>query len=181
MDKKNDYEMFAMLLARTAAYFDVSLSMMKIEAYWELLASYPLEEIAEAIVSYCRNPDGGKYFPKASEIIAAIYGDESLRAWTKVTDAIARIGGYSSVAFDDPLIHAVIRDMGGWRKLCLLDKRQLSFVAKEFRERYRGYVFNPPLSYPSYLPGLFEKPVIMIGDADKASLVIASGSKPPLQ
>jgi hypothetical protein len=189
MDKERDLKNFAVLLTRAAAAFDVSLNMTKIEAYWEILAPYRLEEIAEAILRYARNPDEGRYFPRPAEIIAAIHGnsrDQAFKAWTKVMTGISRVGGYSSIAFDDPLIHAVIEDMGGWQRLCVVEEKQLPFVAKEFQERYRGYVFSPPTRYPPYLPGRIEstnsaygygyEPPIMIGDAAKVVLVINGGS-----
>jgi len=45
---------------------------------------------------------------------------------------------YASV-FDDVLIHVVIEDMGGWKD-CAIDDKQQPFVAKEFQDRYRGYI-----------------------------------------
>ena len=43
-----------------------------------------------------------------------------------------RVGAYQSVAFDDPVIHAVIEDLGGWTKLCRSDLKELSYMEHRF-------------------------------------------------
>jgi hypothetical protein len=99
------------------------------------------------------------------------------------------------VAFDDPLIHAVLLDMGGW--ICVGGKSdsEWPFVQREFENRYRGYAsrrITP--DYPPVLTGIASatndskrhefrpelagyrgaKPVL-IGSPEQAQAVISGG------
>lgn len=184
-----DLSRFASLMAGIGVVYNKSLNQAVIDIYWNLLRAFSLEEVEKAIKCHCENPDVGKYLPKPSDLIMAMEGssqNQALRAWTKVYYAIQRVGSYASVAFDDPLIHAVIVDMDGWQKLCWIDDKQLPFIAKEFQERYRGYVVRRPTKYPKYFIGVFESrnslcqysyaPPRLIGDETKVKQVMATGS-----
>jgi len=80
--------------------------------------------------------------PKVADVIKMLQGstqDSALTAWAKVDKAVRSIGTQMSVAFDDPLIHKVIQDMGGWLGLGQRQEAEWPFVAKEFETRYRGF------------------------------------------
>ena len=184
-----DLTKFAALMVGIGEVYGKSFTSAVINIYWNVLKAYRYEEIKTAIKRHLENPEFGRFLPKPSDIIMAIDGspqNQALRAWTKVAQAIKRVGIYTSVAFDDALIHAVIEDMGGWIKFCSIDDKQLPFTVKEFYERYRGYTVNRPTSYPKYLVGVVESknrsagykydPPILIGDESKARHVIATGN-----
>lgn len=44
--------------------------------------------------------------------------DRSAVAWSAIKRAVARVGGYHSIDFDDPLITATVRALGGWERIC---------------------------------------------------------------
>lgn len=44
--------------------------------------------------------------------------DRALLAWTAVENAVEKFGAYKHVSFDDPLINATIRSLGGWVAIC---------------------------------------------------------------
>ena len=101
----------------------------------------------------------------------------------------ARIGAYRTVVFDDPLIHAVIWDMGGWQTLCAMLIKDEPFRAKEFENRYVGYVARPPTQYPRQLAGITDTVnsaqgygqvnlPTLIGDEQQALRVLQTGREP---
>ena len=84
--------------------------------------------------------------PKPGEIVGALQGkqnEQSLLAWVKVTKGIRQAGSSKTVIFDDPLIHAVIADLGGWIRLCRLTERELNFQQREFERLYACYLQRP--------------------------------------
>jgi len=189
---KQDSLQFAELIAGIGEIYRWQFSPAAVEIYWRVLEVFRLEDVRAAIYSHIQNPDVGKFLPKPADIIMAIEGssqNQALSAWSKTAYAMRSVGGYESIAFDDALIHVVIRSMSGWPKLCDVDDRQLPFVEKEFLERYRGYVVKKPSSHPKYLKGLIEMrnsvcgytypSPILIGNVLKAKQVIATGSDAP--
>jgi hypothetical protein len=183
---------FAKLIAGIGEIYQKEFSTAAIEAYWRILEPFRLEDVQAAIYCHMKHPDSGKFLPKPADIIMAIEGgsqDQALSAWSKTFYGIKVVGSYTSVAFDDSLIHAVVRDMNNWIKLCNTEDKQLPFVEKEFLDRYRRYVTKKPLSYPKYLPGRFElqnsaygypcSSPVLIGNVLKAKEVIATGENRP--
>jgi len=185
-----DLSRFAALMVVIGEIYNKSLTQVVIGAYWNVLKPFRFEEVERAVYLHLGHPDIGQYLPKPADIIMAIKGNscnQALQAWTKVMTAIQRVGCYTSLAFDDELIHAVIEDMGGWQKLCGIEDKQLPFIAKEFQERYRGYVVRRPNRYPKYLVGIIESqnsiygyiysPPVLFGDKTKAEQVMAAGKE----
>ena len=184
---ERDSSKFAELMAGIGEIYQKEFSTVAIEAYWRILRPFRIEDVGAAVDSHMQNTDVGNFFPKPSDIIKAIGGssqDQALSAWSKTAYAIRVVGGYSSIGFDDALIHVVVKSMISWPKLCIVDDKQLPFVEKEFLERYRGYVSRKPPSHPSYLKGTIEiqnsafgypyPSPVLIGDALKAKEVIAT-------
>lgn len=190
MDKA-DKTRFAELITGMAHTFRTPISAADLENYWRLLNRFPLNSIGQAIVTYCRSPEAHRFFPKPSELVALVVGsgtDQALRAWSKVIRAIRGVGAYRTVVFDDPLIHAVIWDMGGWQDLCAMLIKDEPFRAKEFEKRYVGYVARPPTKYPRQLAGISDtlnaaqgygqvKPPTLIGDETLALQVLQGGQE----
>lgn len=158
--------------------------------FFEVLKGYEIEEIERAVMGHLADPDSGMYAPKPADIVKRIDGNANSRAtmaWAKVSKAITKVGQYDSVAFDDPLIHAIIEDMGGWVVICASTEDEIRFRAAEFERRYRGYMVTPPLRYLTHLPGIFEtqnvvngyqpEPPVLIGDRQKALAVFRSGAR----
>jgi hypothetical protein len=187
----SDKKRFAELMAGLAQTFITDISAQDLENYWRLLKNYPLSQIEQAIVGYCISPEGHRFMPKPGEIIAAVHGkesDQSLLAWVKVTQGIRQAGASKTVVFDDPMIHAVIADLGGWIRLCHLTTRELSFQQREFERLYACYCRRPLRQYPYQLTGindtanaaagyaLQQKPVLL-GDPAKAAQVYKNGNK----
>ena len=190
---KQDSAEFAKLITGIGEIYRWEFSPQVIEIYWRVLEPFSLEDVKAAVYRHIQDPDVGKFLPKPSDIIMAIGGssqNQALSAWSKTIYGIQTVGSYESVAFDDALIHVVVWDMGNWIKLCNSEEKQLPFIAKEFQERYRGYVRKRPHHHPSYLKGRLEmqnsihgydSPApILIGNVLKAQEVITMGEDQPL-
>ncbi len=188
---EQDRKRFAALMVSAGEVYNKPLTSALIGIYWSVLKAYSFEDIDVAVKCHLVTPDVGKFFPKPADIIMAIKGspqNQALLAWSKVVSAMRSAGRYTSIAFDDALIHKVIGDMDGWVRFCNIDEKQLPFIEKEFLERYRGYTVNIPTSYPPYLIGIIESqnriygymydPPALIGNTEKAKQVMATGQMP---
>ncbi|WP_104401796.1 DUF6475 domain-containing protein [Vibrio penaeicida] len=182
--------LFAQLLYLTASlYMRKDLSREMLGVYWKALEHYDLEEVRTALNQHVRNPDTGQFFPKPADVIRLLEGTTDTRgerAWSKVHDAIGSVGVYSSVVFDDAVIHAVINEMGGWVTLCHTDSDELPYRHNEFVKRYQSYATQSPATYPRVLVGLSEAgnlqsgqpvdPPMVVGDGEKVRQVYRCGS-----
>lgn len=126
--------------------------------YFESLKQFDLEAVRRAITAHVNNPDNGQFFPKPADIVKMIggsNGDKAMQAWSKVDRAVRQVGTYSSVVFDDPVIHRVIQDMGGWVMLGSKTDDEWPFVAREFVNRYQGYSMRGVIpEHPRMLYGI---------------------------
>lgn len=180
---------------RIRAVFDVygkQASKEVLQVWWAALEGFSLQEVSHGLTRYVRSPDSGSFPPKPADIIRMIEGtsgDRGVVAWSKVLETIHRVGQYGSVAFDDPIIHAVIEDMGGWTKLCTQQADEMPFRAAEFAKKYRSYAERGLDRYTGYLMGTHEynnrmagfepAPPVLIGDPEKAKQVLALGQSAP--
>ncbi|MHB8253884.1 MAG: DUF6475 domain-containing protein [Acidiferrobacter sp.] len=124
--------------------------------WWEALKNYSIVEVRQAFSAHVRNPDGGQFLPKPADVRKNLEGggeSRALRAWTKVDQAVRRVGPWESVVCDDPLIHAVIADMGGWAGFGQVTDDEWPFKRNEFVKRYQGYVLRPPQTFSRALSG----------------------------
>jgi hypothetical protein len=194
--QSNDFEAFREGLAGVLSFYDKAVSAFVLDAWWAAMKRYELAEVVDAFNRHLANPDKGHFTPRPADITAMLQGssqDGALRAWAKVDRALREKGPYRDVVFDDPLIHRVLTDMGGWVALSKKGDDEWPFVAKEFENRYRGFsVRSETPEYPRKLIGLItaengkkgfkgDEPVL-IGDPQKAMRVMSGGSdRPALQ
>lgn len=159
-------------------------------AIWiNAMAAFDLAAVSDAISRHVMNPDTGQFCPKPADIVKMLAGrsvDSAQVAWSKINSAIRSIGTYASVCFDDPIIHRVIDDMGGWIILGSKSEDEWPFVAKEFITRYQGYILRSERpEYPRRLVGMVEMQNApagfrydhprLIGDQEKAQKVLNGG------
>lgn len=142
--------------------------------FWILsLDSYPFEDVRRAIIRYSHE---GKRMPIPSEIIEMIDGskdDQALSALMKVEYAMNKHSGYDTVIFDDPIIHAVIIELGGWIRLSRLSENELIWWKKDFKERYQHHLrMGIQQEIPLKLLGIFDQTNIPLGlDPRKPAIV----------
>ena len=187
----NEQAEFAKIMLICAEKYKRTFSHAFMELYWHSLKAFPLPDIKRAFETHFNNPDNGHFLPHQSDILRILQGDsetQALTAWTKVMQAIAKVGAYHSIVFDDWLIHVVIADMGGWRTLCHQTAKELTFSRYEFQKRYGGYLLRRPQQYPNRLIGIIEHqnhqvgyppPVLQLfGDQQAATLTYSEGLEP---
>lgn len=185
---------FSKTLLAVADYYGKELSENVVDVYWNGLREYDLPAVQKALWAHARNPDSGQFMPKIADVAKMLQGrtdDQAAVAWSKVNQAVRRVGTYQCVVFDDPIVHRVISDMGGWVYLGGKDEKEWPFVAREFENRYRGYRTRDELpEYPPVLIGIAnahnsqqgfrQNPPILIGDERKANTVRLGGTTAPL-
>jgi len=193
LDTVEEKRRFLALFTGLSDYYNIELSKAVIGLYWEGLKQYDYQAIEKAAWAHTQSPDeNGRWMPKISDLTKVLQGstkDQASLAWSKVDRAIRTVGTYTDVAFDDPLIHRVIQDMGGWVHIGSKDDDAWPFVAKEFENRYRGYKMKDEKpDYPRKMVGIassqngaqgiqFNAGTVLIGDEQKAIAVIKGGSE----
>lgn len=187
----NDRKTFVTLITGIADYYSKELSITSIGLYWEGLKQYDYPAIERALWQHTQNPDSGQFMPKIADVTKVLQGrteDQAQLAWSKVDGAVRRIGVWADVAFDDPIIHRVLHDMGGWVRINSFEDENWPFVAKEFITRYRGFRISGQVpEYPKYLLGTasthntaegLAKPCVRLVGNQAATLQVISLGKP---
>ncbi len=192
--QQRDFDSFVDILQVVAEQYGKRLSDGLIALYWQGLKDYDFAAVRDALGRHIRNPDSGMFMPKIADVVKMLQGstqDSALIAWAKVDKAVRQVGTYLDVVFDDPLIHRVIHDMGGWIALGTKTEDEWPFVAREFENRYRGFKARGEVpEYPSRLVGVagshneregFAAAMpVLIGNASAAQLVLEGGNNKPL-
>jgi hypothetical protein len=188
-----DFQAFRDLMEGVYSFYGKDASKFALDVWWQALKHYDLAALRDALGRHCVNPDNGQFLPRPADVVRMLEGstiDSAMVAWSKVDRAIQSVGTYATVVFDDPLIHRVIADMGGWAQLGTKAVDEWPFVGKEFQTRYRGYRARKTVgAYPPKLLGRFDQEnqqlgfamqnPVLIGEQDKALGVLRLGSNKP--
>lgn len=140
--KPTDIEEFTNLLAGVHEFYGKKMSVFSTDVWIQTMQGYDLAAIRDALGRHAMNPDSGQFMPKPADVVRMIDGgttDSALVAWSKFDKALRSVGPYMSVAFDDPIIHRVIEDMGGWTSFTMKTEEEWPFISNDFVKRYRGY------------------------------------------
>lgn len=194
-DTLEEKRRFATLITGLSDYYKSEVSRAVLGIYWEGLKQYSYEAIEKACWAHTQLPDeAGRWMPRNADIIKMISGstvDQAAMAWSAVDNAVRVRGTWDDVVFDDPIIHRVIADMGGWVKIGSHDDDAWPFVGKEFQTRYRSFRMRGELpAYPARLTGMANAhnaaggrpllPPILLGDVEKAKRVLKGGAGAPV-
>lgn len=190
----DDFDRFAELLGGVFELYGREASPFAMQVWWEALRPFDFSAIRMAFSRHVQNPDVGQFPPKPADVLRMLGGttqDKALQAWAKVDKAVRHVGTYQTVVFDDPLIHRVLHDMGGWVGLGMKTEDEWPFVQREFENRYRGFSMRSERpEYPRALIGISEAensrngkrsdPPRLIGDPTRAQAVLSGGTDRPL-
>jgi hypothetical protein len=163
---------FKDLLTDVMAFYRQDVSPFALSVWWQACEAFELEQVAKALTGHAMDPDRGQFAPKPADVVRQLAGtatDRAMLAWGKVHDAMGRVGAYTDVVFDEPAIHAVVDDLGGWSKMCRTELSELSYLQHRFTESYRAYVGR----------GRFEYPRRLTGDRSPDELYAKRGLPPP--
>lgn len=192
--RSTDRKQFAATLAAVYSLYRSELSEAVLQMWWGALSGYEIEAIASALTAHTSNPDTGQFLPKPADVVKMLGGttkDAAIVAFAKVVDGVKSAGSWSSVAFDDPIIHRVLEDLGGWTVVCATTEKEWPFLEKRFVDAYRAWRQKgdvPP--HPPRLAGRTEianvaagytdaeVPLRLIGNREEAR-AIADGSRAP--
>jgi len=194
MEPKDRKRFAARCLLPAAELYGKAPSDAVADVWWDALRPYDIEAVESAFRRHLVSPDTGQFMPKPADIVRMLAGtseDAALVAWAKLDRAVRNPGCYASVVFDDPLIHRVVRDLGGWIRLGTKIDDEWPFVGREFQNRYRGFRSrNEAPEYPPRLIGIYEAEntvkgymytdVVLLGDVERAKLVAANGEFQPM-
>jgi hypothetical protein len=191
----DDRQAFADLLSEVMAYYRKPCSAFLVGIFWDGLSAHSFADVSRAFTLHARDPDRGPFEPKVADITRMLEGSTTthgMRAWAKVERAIRSVGGNRTVVFDDPLIHVVITEMGGWSQLCRSNDDEMPFKAREFEKRYQPYKMRREV--PAFPPRLignqeadnrlngythYTMQPVLIGDVNKATRVLERGQDTP--
>lgn len=187
----NDKAALVALVTDVLAYYRQPVSEFTLSVWWSACQPYSLEQIRKAMTAHATNPDGGQFAPKVADLVRILEGthtDRAMLAWGKLHEAMSSVGAYQDVVFDDPAIHAVVEDMGGWPKVCRTETKELSYLQKRFCDGHKAYTGRGTFPYPRRLmgdrspdheweaKGLPAPRPALVGDSEKAALVYQGGS-----
>lgn len=157
---------------------------------FEALRGYEIAQVRQALSAHIRDPEHGMFMPKPGDVVRHISGtgsEQGQAAWAKLERAMRSVGQYETVAFDDPIIHVIVDEMGGWSPLCRTYEDELPFRRAEFVKRYTALQRSGVQQWPSRLVGVHEtenaahgfvahipEPVL-IGDQRRAQKTLDSG------
>lgn len=139
-----------------------------LEGYWMALSDLSEEEMKRACA---RAMAESKFMPVPAELLeyagrAQKRATDIADAWEAVRRAIDKHDYTDSVDFG-ALVNAVIRNLGGWQRLCDLGREQLDvWTRKEFERIYELFAVKDPATlHGEYHRGAFAGPIhhIQIG------------------
>lgn len=184
------------LVSNSLSIYNEKLTEQSAGVWLVSLTRFDISDIKHAFNVYIQTSERGHFSPKPSDIVNTITGgnaDVAKVAWSLVERSIRSIGGDRTVIFQDPLIHKVVYDLGGWAKVCSIEtERDLSFLSNDFENRYRGYMNRGVLpKYPNRLVGRAENSLRehgidwrsqleIVGSIDECKAVFKGGVKPEM-
>lgn len=182
-----DNRRFLALLTGVHSFYRQDLTDFAVGVWQRSMAPYAIEAIERAFDAHAKDPKAGSFMPKPADLIRLLDGsheDRAVVAWSKVYQAITRVGGYATVAFDDPAIHSAITDLGGWPTMCAGTIDELPFLSRRFAAAYSAHA-RAGSPHPPLLPGIHDitngaggharQTPVLIGDTAAAQRVIATG------
>lgn len=181
---------FGDLVTDVLAYYRQNATDFTLDVWWNACQRFDMEQVKKAMTAHATDPERGQFAPKVADVVRILAGtatDRAQLAWGKVHEAMGSVGAYTDVVFDDPAIHAVVDDLGGWPKMCRTELKELSYLQHRFTESYRAYAGRGEFDYPRRLTGdrspdseyekkhlPLPKPAV-VGDRERAKLVYQGG------
>lgn len=167
MDEAKDKKAFAEAIGAMCLTMQMEASADMIRGYWLALSDLKLEDVQKAVVKAMRTSTSNKKLPFPADLRvlagAEVSPDQKgLFAWNDVLKALP-LGPYKHVDFEDRVINACIRSMGGWPNFLSRfgSSDEEKWVRIEFLKSYKGFVeagCNGDICRP--LAGLGQKEVV---------------------
>jgi hypothetical protein len=194
-DKQTKIEFAAVLNAvMVGMYGRPELQRETLAMWFMALQRFDLADIRGALSRHVGDADRGQFPPRPADVVRQIEGSTTGAAplaWGKVIKAVAQVGSWTTVVFDDAAIHAAIADLGGWPEICRCTNDELPFLQRRFESAYRSYRERGKFDYPPRLlgshaitnggNGFGTGGALLIGDPQACQLVQERGAGHGLQ
>ena len=153
---------FRIVVSYLFASFRQEASQAAFHGYWLGLRDLSLPQVELAVATAIRDCD---FIPPPSGLrkFAGLMlpADRAVLAWEAFRTAWRKHSWYDSVNFDDPVINATIRNLGGWCELIdrIEDEDKTDkWARREFERIYQSFCrVGISKKQGLYLPGFFER------------------------
>lgn len=144
------------IISDVLKYYRQPVSEFILGVWMQACEPFEVDQISRALTEHIQDPEHGTFAPKVSDLTRVLQGtstDRAALAWGKTLEAMSAVGAYTDVVFDDPAIHAVVEDLGGWPKLCRSTYEELSYIQHRFCVSHKAYIGRGTFEYPRMLTG----------------------------
>jgi hypothetical protein len=140
-DSKSRTEQILECVTILAEAWRQKITPMTVRTYELGLSDLDIADVKRGVMSAIREC---QFMPSVHELrkLAGAAGtrieakDRPLLAWEAVRRAISKVGAYDSPSFDDAVINATIRELGGWPLLCDTPSDEMHWLEKRFCATY---------------------------------------------
>ena len=115
------------------------LSPQQLVVWFDNLSDLTVDQLRRAVTVAVREGDDWPTISKLRRYSGADgipSKDRPLLAWNAVREAISKLNRCNSVNFDDPVVNAVIRQLGGWPELTYTPSKEMQWLERRFCETY---------------------------------------------
>lgn len=151
-----DKHEFGRLITDVLAFYGKDASAFALSVWWEACQPFDLEQVRRTLTAHAMHPENGQFAPKPGDLVRELAGtftDRALMAWSRVTRAMSEVGAYATVDFKDPVIHATVRELGGWSFICRVPNEEQQFLQKRFCDFFRTFTARGAPEAPLALQG----------------------------
>ncbi len=137
MDEKDKTEFATTINALTAQY-RVEPNTAMLLGYWMGLSDLTLDAVNRAATEALRTSEFMPTVAKIRELAGVLNPtDRAVIAWRALSKAMVKHGYYDSIQFDDPVLNATIRNLGGWIEWAERSEREEEkWLRKDFDRIY---------------------------------------------
>ena len=128
--------LFGKAFGELALAFSKEVDEYQGKLYFDNLRDLRNEDFAKAVKLIIQN---NKFFPKIAEIRQVVKNSDGdvLEAWNEFRDEIREHGVYSLPQFKKPILHQVVRFLGGWQTVSYVERKDMPFLRRDFIEIYK--------------------------------------------
>jgi hypothetical protein len=164
-----------------AENFNRQVTEHTFEAYFVGLEGLSVPQIEAGVSRALREcsfmPPAAELRKLAGELTGA---DRAVKAWGAFEAAVMEHGGYRTVDFDDVVINATVRNLGGWEFVCDMSVREFeNFLREKFLKAYVSfYMAGVGEEEAAPLRGTFDRENARHGHQPQQVQVIVTGLPP---
>ncbi len=177
----NRREEITKLITMLAEAFSRKATPATFAAYELGLDGLGIEGIRTAVTKALKT---SQFMPAPSEL-RAMSGehkpeDRAQIAWLAVGDAMRTHGGYRTVTFDDVVINAAVRSVGGWQRICEADPKEFeAHIRREFMQAYTSLcIAGVGEDQAAPLIGIFDRENAVLGYGPQNVQLVVTGLPP---